>query len=349
MTRSLRIRYLNVLQPTRVRCCLAACYLLLAPRLYAIDFVYPAARHSLDALTPTVSPYPNLTDHAEPGRTRKPMGINRWQISFTHVNQFSGGVATREQLLLDGERTVTALSGLFGVHACWDLSLNVPLVAHADGYFDRSIESWHQFFNLPNGNRADAEPNNLEIVYRDEGSLPVTLASAGTSVGDISVQAFYHCLQPGLLSGWVPSVGLKLPTGDESLLSGSGATDVLAGITSAPFYWSDRIQGRASVGLAFAGDSPLFEREARQILNGSLVLGFRWSQHHEWLAQLDVNSASFDSALLELGSTTAQLTVAWRHHYARKRWFEVGIVEDLIADTAPDIALYLSWVNLTGQ
>lgn len=321
--------------------------LLLPGSANATDFMLPAARHSLDALTPVVAPRYAQSHSGKRGQQSSGFHLKRWQTSLTHVNQFSGGVAATEALLLDGERSVLSMDVVFGLQRCWNLAINIPLISHANGYFDRSIESWHQFFNLPNGNRADAEPNTLEIAYGTEGAPSLSLSNASTTLGDITLQASFECPGSRLFAGWTPSFGLKLPTGDESDLSGNGATDVLLGLTSNEFQWSDRLTGRAALSLAFAGDSPLFDREARHIIGGSLVAGYRWSSHHEWLAQLDVNSASFDSQLLELGETTAQLTVGWRHHYAPSRWFDIAIVEDVLADTAPDIALYLSWVNQT--
>ena len=343
------------------RRCIAVVFFLMTTSAQATDFVYPAARHSLDALTPVVMPYPlggnehtgttgnNSTTGNDSSAGKSGDRLKRWQASLTHVNQFSGGVAGNEELLLDGERSVLSLNTLVALSACWDMSVNVPLIAHADGYFDRSIESWHRFFNLPNGDRADVAPDQLDVAYTDGIAAPLRLSNASASLGDVSLQAYYHCAGGWPTAQWVPSFGIKLSTGDESELTGNGATDLLAGLTSAPFQWSDKLTGRAALGLALAGDSSLFAQESRQIVSGSLVLGYRWSAQHEWLAQLDVNSASFDSELLELGDTTAQLTVAWRRYLAKQRWFEIGIVEDLIADTAPDIALYLSWINQTAH
>ena len=117
--------------------------------------------------------------------------------------------------------------------------------------------------------------------------------------------------------GFVVQASVKLPTGEEDMLAGSGSGDwsltllrtrPLLGAASAPagYFWG--------VGLVRAGDPHRIDFDAETWVPTGVV-GGSWQVLPKFglKGQLDVHGAFFDSPLEEIGETAIQATLsAWR-------------------------------------
>jgi len=313
---------------------LSFCTLFGAAPATALEFLPLSGSHSLNGLfgLPTALPVNSANDVIS--------------LSVNHANMFASGIDGETAVMLDGERTRLAFSWAHRLSACVRAAVELPVVAHADGYFDQAIEDWHDVFNLPNASRDDRPPNVLSVVYRDPGGKSLSLQQPRIEPGDVQLSLLWALgCSPSAARPDRPiaRVGLKLPTGRLRALTGSETTDVYADITSTTKRYSENFSGRASIGLLVPGRSDFFSLQRRVVLYGTLATG--WSVSPKWslIGQLDWHTPMFDSNLRELGEFTALASVGARYLARRGQTLEFAITEDVVPDTGPDISLFLNW------
>ncbi|MGD2168539.1 MAG: DUF3187 family protein, partial [Gammaproteobacteria bacterium] len=138
---------------------------------------------------------------------------------------------------------------------------------------------------------------------------------------------------------------VKLATGDENMLAGSGATDwavsflrprqVQLRTRTAGYYWG--------FGVIQVGDGPAYRFGQRDrgyfgVLGGSLRITSRLGAR----AQLDVHSPFYRSQLEEIGEKAFQGSVGGWWQFGDRGTFEFAFNEDLEVSTSPDIVVHLS-------
>ena len=143
--------------------------------------------------------------------------------SMDMASHLRRGIGDSEQVLIDGETYRQALALRYGFQPGWEFLLEVSAVSHSRGHFDGFIENWHDFFGLPQSGR-DTEPRNrLEMVYVRDGEALVDIDDGVSSLGDMTLGVGYALPSTILANdGLVLRSALKLPTGDEGALAGSG-------------------------------------------------------------------------------------------------------------------------------
>jgi hypothetical protein len=138
---------------------------------------------------------------------------------------------------------------------------------------------------------------------------------------------------------------VKLPTGDEAMLAGSGSADAsltLLRAESLPsrrrpagYYWG--------VGLVRVGEPELIDFAAEQWVVTAIV-GGSWQPWRRFglKAQIDYHSPFFDSPLEEIGEGAIQATFgAWLNR-GEHASLDFAIVEDLEVSTAPDVVIQVA-------
>lgn len=303
---------------------------------FSTEFVRAQGDHSLNSIFGIPTPVPPALQLEQ----------SQLLISGTYANQFAGGVTDNERLLLDGNRSELRLSWYQAIRSCINWGIELPLLAHGDGYFDQFIEGWHELLGLPNGDRHLNAENVLSIEYEDSSGQSLNMTSSSASLGDTHLQLIGQgiCGNGGkILSNTVTRVGVKLPTGDIRLLSGSGASDFYIDITTGDLAPSDTLGLRASVGAVILGDTDVLTNQEDWAAFGSSVLGYQYSPSLELLTQLDWHTPLFDSDLRELGSVALQLTIGGRWQLQSGATLDFAFQEDLVPDTAPDITLFFGY------
>ncbi len=244
--------------------------------------------------------------------------------------------------MLDGETVRTNLAFTHGFASGWSLGVEVPHYRVGGGVLDDLIDGWHSAFNLPDGGR-NARPEG-EFLYR-VGNRPMpslVLTEPDSGIGDTQLK-FARLI--GRDQGFVVQASVKLPTGDEDILAGSGSSDwsvtllrtrpLLARQRAAGYFWG--------VGLVRAGDPHRIDFDAHTWVPTGIV-GGGWQVWPKWglKGQLDVHGAFFDSPLEEIGETAIQATIsAWRRTGERGT-LELAVVEDLAVSTAPDVVVQVA-------
>ncbi|WP_162883828.1 DUF3187 family protein [Chromatocurvus halotolerans] len=237
--------------------------------------------------------------------------------------------------IIDGETHRLELDIRHGLGGGWDIGLTLPFLRHSGGFLDRPIERWHEFFQLPNGNR-DRLPRDRLLFSQSSPDAPgFQLDSAGGGIGDLQLSASRR-LGAGLaLRGM-----LKLPTGSSQQLTGSGAT-AFATSLHASRNLGDSLTWHISGGLLISGNGDVLRGQRENLLGiGSTTLAWRVSGNWVLKAQLDGHTAAYHDtgSLLDRGSL--QLSLAAAFAMSRDWSFEVGFSEDIAVETAPDIAFH---------
>lgn len=248
-------------------------------------------------------------------------------------------------LILDGEtvRVRGFVEQPFGDR--WSVGVDVPYYRQSGGVLDGLVDGWHSALGLPDGGR-DLRPEGiLEFDLANRDGRFFSLDDSGSGLGDIQLSAARRI---GSGSGWILRGTVKLPTGSERLLAGSGAADFTL---SALRILDGEVRGRAA-GYYFGAaviefgrpENVLYATEDRAmaaVLGGGLALGQRFGIK----GQVDANSAFYDSQLEEIGQTAVQATLGGWLAFGDTGVFEFAVSEDLHVSTTPDVVFFfnLSW------
>ena len=250
-----------------------------------------------------------------------------------------------DALTLDGE--TVRLRGYLEqpVGRDWSVAVDIPYYHQSGGVLDDVVDGWHTAFGLPDGGRDYRREGLLEFDLANARGSFFQLGQSGSGVGDVQLSVAKR-LNAG--KSWTLRGTVKLPTGREHLLAGSGAADV--SISALQVREVD-IRGRAA-GYYFGGalvefgqpDNVFFATEDRllaAVIGGALTLRPRIGIK----GQLDINSAIYATELEEIGQTAVQATIGGWLRFGETALFEYAISEDLNVSTTPDVVVFvnLSW------
>ena len=267
-----------------------------------------------------------------------PIGT-RLGVTAEVANHYRFSLEGNERLQLDGETVRTTLSFTHGFATGWSLGFDVPYYRVSGGVLDDLIDGWHSAFGLPDGGRNGRPEGQLLFAFGEPAMPSFALTEPQSGIGDTQVK-FARLI--GRDQGFVVQASVKLPSGDEDMLAGSGSGDwsltllrtrpLLARRRAAGYFWG--------LGLVRAGDPHRIDFESNTWVPTGVV-GGSWQVLPKFglKGQLDVHGAFYDSPLEELGDAGVQATLsAWRR-MGRRGQIEFAVVEDVNVSTAPDIVL----------
>ena len=272
-------------------------------------------------------------------------GQGALEFSLDVTNHADEGSNSSEDFRIDGESHYLTVSYERRVATWLELGIDVPFVAHTNGYMDNMIESWHDLWGLSNSKR-DGPSNQLGYRYEREGIERLYFHSSETGLGDIQLRAAIPLREAadGRAAITVRST-LKFPTGDSGKLLGSGATDFATGL-----YVADTttlrnrtlgVGGFAGVLVLGDGDVlPELQRDA--VAFAGLSLAWQFSERTALVSHLYGQSSYFDSDIEELGGESLQLAVGADYRTRSGALLRLAIVEDIAANATPDFAVHFS-------
>ena len=126
---------------------------------------------------------------------------------------------------VDGELYCTSLSARRGIGKGLQLNLTVPILDFQAGVGDGAIEGFHDAFGFSQSGREGTFRDAYLVYVRDaEGNELFRSAAPGPRLSDVSLGLKARLPAP---PAWLVAIEgtLKLPTGDEDDLSGSGSAD----------------------------------------------------------------------------------------------------------------------------
>ncbi len=266
---------------------------------------------------------------------------SRWINSLNISNTINSQISNNENLFIDIETWHINFLYDYGLKENWMLRIQLPYIEHSGGFLDSSIDTYHQTLGLPEGIRPDFPQDQIIINVHQNNEEQININSAQGSLGDISIQLAWQAQQTAqsALSYWL---SLKLPTGDENKLTGSGATDIAAW-ASADFKLTDTRWLYGQAGLLYMSDG----RILKNIQNNWAVFGNSGIKFQPWdsielKAQLDFHSAFYNSEL-EFLDHIIQLTFGGSYIINKKHKLDFAIAEDIKDSASPDVNFNISW------
>ena len=139
--------------------------------------------------------------------------------------------------------------------------------------------------------------------------------------------------------------GVKLPTGNTGKLLGSGGTDISLRLaySDARTFAAQHVTVFGSLGGLFLGSGKIMTNEQRQFVSfATLGLGWQACQRVSLKVQLDAHTPFYNSNLDELGLTSMQVIMDGSVTLFDNTYLDLAVSEDVIVNTAPDIAFHLA-------
>jgi uncharacterized protein DUF3187 len=244
-----------------------------------------------------------------------------------------------ENLLVDGESDVLTLTYGNALFDSWRYRITLPIIHDSGGVLDPAINTWHQLFGLPQGQRRQYPENKLVYSYTGRGNVDIDMDQAQTSIGDLSGEMGWYAIDDArrTVSLWG---GVEAPTGSVSKLTSDGAWD---GALWAHAAWRwPKWQLAAELGVAQPFGDEIFGGFAHKTsaftrLAATRALGYSWSLR----AQLDAQTGRVSDSNLRLLGPSLLLTVGAEHRLKGRWRLSFGFEEDAGVNTAPDITFFL--------
>ena len=287
---------------------------------------------------PTRDLNPLLAGFGMPSALPARVAGDSWSVA-TDLNWASTALAQRadsEQLIVDAETREARVTIGRSWSSGFAAQLELPYRYTGGGVLDEAIDSWHDFFSLPEGARSTMPTDRIRIVYQRAGA---TLLHVGTSVsglGDASLDVGYS-LRSTNATAAAAWLSIKVPTGDADRLTGSGATDVSLSIAG-QHAWSEDwlVFGQASVTRLGDGDR-LSALQRDVVWNGFAGVGWRAWRGLQLKAQIDAHSAVFEDVDLDFLGDAVVLTVGGDYSFQSGWRLDVAVSEDIAVESASDV------------
>lgn len=263
---------------------------------------------------------------------------NGWRVdnSLYITNTLQEEDEGDEYLVIDAENYRYEL-GLRYRRDNWLARVEIPFVRNSAGKLDSAIDSWHNFFGLPEGERDDFERDQIDLDYERDGETIYSQSSSSSGIGDISIALGY---QPS--DGWAYFFGVELATGEIEGLTGNEAIDTALWVTR-QYELNEQTGAFVLLGLSLPGNSDYLQGlTADQIWVAQFGLDYRFNPAVIGTVQFDAHSRSLeDSELTAFGnSLQIQLGLGFPKLFDDHR-LDLFFSEDILVGSAPDITFGL--------
>ena len=266
---------------------------------------------------------------------------SRWISSFNISNTINSETNNNENLFIDIETWHINFLYDNNFKENWMLRVQLPYISHSGGFLDSAIDLYHQTLGLPENIRPNFPQDQINIDLTLNNLNLINIDNNQSALGDISFQLAWQAYQTNqsALSYWL---SLKLPTGDEAKLTGSGGTDVAIWATMSHRLSDTRwLYGQG--GLLYMSDSDVLKSIHKNwAAFGNAGIKFQPWNDIELKAQLDIHSALFNSEL-EFLNNVIQITFGGSYTINNKHKLDFAIVEDIQAEASPDVNFNISW------
>lgn len=277
-----------------------------------------------------------------------PEGKKELALIFDLANNYADNSSGNEHIVLDGETYLVNVTGRFGVSDRFEVGFEAPYIFQSGGFLDSFIQDYHSAFGFPNGGREQAPNGRLLFSYRRNGATVFQVDKGNSGIGDIRLTSGFRLYGNNSDSPQAVALraSLKLPTGDSNQLRGSGGTDLALWLTGSRGYktrygpWE--IFGGAGV-LGMADGDLMPEQQRNIVYFGSVGAGWKPLSRLVLKVQFDGQTAFYrNSDLDELSSFSVQVIAGGSILFSEKIALEIGLSEDLIIITAPDVVFHFA-------
>ena len=270
------------------------------------------------------------------------------RLTLDQASNYTTDGNMRESIVLDGESTRFTLSGRYGIGHQAEVGMEIPFLIVGGGFLDGFIESYHSTFGFPNGGRELAPRNRLLYRYQRDGITIINMERSSQGLGDVQLMCgwqFYESA-PNKAQRISFRASLKLPTGDTDSLHGSGSTDLalwVAGDSDFKMPYGYVTLFGAAGAMAMTEGKILPDQQQPLVGFGALGIGYSPADWITLKIQTNAHTSFYkDSDLKQINSASAQLTIGGALAFSAKTSLDIGVTEDIIVVTSPEVVFHLS-------
>ncbi len=275
-----------------------------------------------------------------------------WNNNLTVTNTLNSETTGSDSLYLDYESYQLNLGLQYGLNDSWAIKVDIPLINKGGGFLDSAINSWHNFFNLPQADRPNVENNQYRIERINNTRTVNDLQTDSTGIGDLQLNlanTLYNS-QSSTISLWM---GLKLPTGDSKKLNSNDAIDASLSIAAnhhlASNWYFNTNAGVVFPAIVITGDKTGNNTSLNnQVFFGHAMLAW---QATEWMAikiQANGHSSYYKNNSLRLLGSTYTGSLGASFYINQCNSIDVSFSEDIKVSASPDVSFTLGWRHVDG-
>ncbi len=293
--------------------------------------------------TPNLSP--PVVIHGGPAWTIAPESDHRlsWELTGAAANHFSLDQSNNDRVRLDGETRYLHFGLRWQALDRWIVGIDIPWIQHTDGELDSFIDSWHDFFGLPDGGRDSRARDQLEFSYLNGGDVVFNLTEATSGLGDIRVGAGRIL---GESANWLLWAELKIPSGEISRLTGSGGSDVAVSLThrGRTERWQRPLNWYWGASVSHLGETELRAAESKSVVARAMGgLTYQLFEGVAFKTQLELASPHYAGTLEPLADPSLQLALGAEVRLGQASLLDLIIVEDLSVNASPDVTFIINF------
>ena len=274
------------------------------------------------------------------------------RLTLDQASNYTTDGNMRENIVLDGETTSFMLSGRYGVGHHAEVGMEIPFLILGGGFLDGFIESYHSTFGFPNAGRGFVPRNRLLYRYQRDGITLLNMERSSQGLGDVRLMCgwqFYESA-PDKAQRMSFRASLKLPTGDTDNLYGSGSTDLalwVIGDNDFKMPYGHVTLFGAAGAMAMTQGKILPDQQQPLVGFGALGIGYSPADWITLKIQTNAHTSFYrDSDLKQINSASAQLTIGGALIFSAKTSLDIGVTEDIIPATSPELVLHLSLCHI---
>ena len=266
-------------------------------------------------------------------------GAGRYGLVVNWSNTATEESSGRWEATIDAETFDLRLRGEHAFGERWSVMAELPWRSIGGGSLDGAIESWHDFWGLPEGDRKNMPQDRYLIEAQVDGQTVLLYDDDASGIADIPLRVGYQLLadEKSAVSAWL---SVDLPTGDADDLLGSGATDVVASV-AAQSQVAEHWQVFGQFDVAWLGDGDIVPQYQESWVVAGLA-GVTWNAWRalDLTVQLYANSQVFDIPVTGLSGDAVVLGFGgtWRTEHGWR--FDIGMNEDVQVEASPDATFY---------
>ena len=125
----------------------------------------------------------NFVDSTE-GANLLPQGHIAWSLSSITSSHAVSDRSGDELLVLDGETTRVEFQLRYAPTDKLEIGFELPYIRHSEGSLDSLIDTWHDVFDLPGGNRETRDTDLIEFRYANADGDQLNVFESSNGIGD---------------------------------------------------------------------------------------------------------------------------------------------------------------------
>ncbi|MBI3546949.1 MAG: DUF3187 family protein [Gammaproteobacteria bacterium] len=263
------------------------------------------------------------------------------------ANNFTGARSNVELLNLDGEMHRLSLEWRQGLGGGMEWGAELPYVSYTGGFLDSTIERFHKATGLPQGGRENVALNQIDFHYARNGVDLVNLDHSASGPGDLRLFAAKQLDVNKIFSDFDAAlrISLKLPTGNEKELLGSGSTDLALWLSAARTQGGNAWNPYGGAGVLLMSETKVLPSLQRKYVGfGTLGVSHKFFPQLAFNLQVDGHSPFYEgSSYRQLSAYSAQGLAGASWEISRRQFLEFSVSEDIITNTSPDVVFNFSF------